>query len=215
MPKETRTEKEIKEVKERILDAAIKLMTDVGFNNFSMRKLASRVNMTAANIYNYYVNKDELYLDIQTNGFQMLYDRFKEIYETGNEPVEILKEFASAYISFGIDNAECYDIMFNRDTPKYTDYIGTDFEPIALLEKQTALEVAKITTKVINELKKKNTTIKIDDPEYRTIQIWSSLHGIVTLYNSRVLQEVEAMADDIIKRFTEDLLLMFIKDTDK
>ncbi|MEZ4549411.1 MAG: TetR family transcriptional regulator [Desulfobacterales bacterium] len=36
----------------------------------SMRKLAGRLKMTAANIYNYYQNKDDLYLAIQTRGFR-------------------------------------------------------------------------------------------------------------------------------------------------
>ena len=31
-----------------------------------MRKIATKVSMTAANIYNYYSNKDEIYLAIQT-----------------------------------------------------------------------------------------------------------------------------------------------------
>ena len=82
MPKPIRSPKEVETVKNDILKTALKLMCDEGFDALSMRKLAARLKMTAANIYNYYENKDDLYLAIQTRGFQMIVDRFSEIYDS-------------------------------------------------------------------------------------------------------------------------------------
>jgi len=62
MPKTTRSPEEVKKIKDRILETALQLLIDDGFMHFSMRKLAARLGITAASIYNYFTNKDELYL---------------------------------------------------------------------------------------------------------------------------------------------------------
>ena len=50
MPKTTRSIGEIDAVRERILDCAIKILEKNGYENLSMAKLGSKMNMTAANI---------------------------------------------------------------------------------------------------------------------------------------------------------------------
>jgi len=206
MPKTTRKPEEINEVRETILQEAIKLMTETGFNNMSMRKLASRLGMTAANIYNYYSNKDELYLDIQKSGFQVLVDIFSDIDNRNIPPINKFREVIKAYIKFSFENASCYDIMFSLNTPKYIDYVQTNIEPLALEEKVTALRAAGITTGIITEILKTSKRIPLEDAKYKTIQLWSTLHGLVSLYNSRVLQELDEDTENIIERYIEDMV---------
>ena len=62
MPKTTRAAEEVIGIKDRILETALQHLIEDGFEHFSMRKLAARLGMTAANIYNYFTNKDEIYL---------------------------------------------------------------------------------------------------------------------------------------------------------
>lgn len=139
MPKITRAPEEVSAVKEHILETALSIMIHDGFENLSMRKLAAKLNMTAANIYNYFSGKDELYLAIQTRGFEILYGDFLSEYEKTGDPVERLKGCVRAYVAFGTRFADYYDIMFNRPTPKFTDYRGTGLEPAAIHEKTTAM----------------------------------------------------------------------------
>jgi AcrR family transcriptional regulator len=186
-------------------------MCEDGFESLSMRKLSSRLGMTAANIYNYYTNKDELYLAIQTNGFQILVDRFTEISSSKITPLKKLYAMMRAYVDFGIQNPDYYEIMFSRNTPKYADYRNTPMEPIASIEKKTALQVADITSRTIIEYSMKSkSTISADEALYITLTIWSALHGMVNLYNSRVLQEVIEQADTFIEKILYDLLKRFI-----
>lgn len=212
MPKAARNPEDIEAAKERILDTALDIMWEDGFHHLSMRNLAARLGMTAANIYNYYSNKDELYLAIQTRGFELLYDQFSEIYDSFNNPLDRLRGMIKAYLEFGINNADYYDIMFTRNAPKYADYVGTKMESVALFEKQTALKVADITTKVIGEIVEMNHCIPLDNARYRTIQLWSALHGIVSLYNSRVLQEVDEHTDEVIENIAKDLVQPFTQE---
>lgn len=207
MPKAMRSTEEVETVKNTILSTALKLMCEDGFDALSMRKLAARLKMTAANIYNYYENKDDLYLAIQTEGFQMLVDRFQEIYGSDKSTREKLYAMMQAYLQFGMEYPDYYEIMFSRNTPKYADYKGTAMEPAATVEKQTALKVADITCRAINDLNEsENSAAGNDDALYRTIILWSTLHGVVNLLNSRVLQEVVETNDILIQRLFYDLM---------
>ena len=206
MPKTTRAAEEVIGIKDRILETALQHLIEDGFEHFSMRKLAARLGMTAANIYNYFTNKDELYLFIQTRGFEMLYDFLYKAYKRPAVPKKKLENMIRAYLKFGMDNPEYYEIMFSRNTPKYADYKGTAIEQVALLEKQTALKSADITIQALSDLFTNNKTVHIDTIRFRMLQIWFTLNGMINLFNSRVLQEVEDHVDAIIKRMTQDIM---------
>lgn len=210
MPKAPRNSNEILIVKEKILDAALDILFEEGFHFLSMRKIAVKMKMTAANLYNYFSNKDEIYLAIQTRGFALLHKQFEEINQSTKAPLDKIRQMVLTYVDFGIHHPDQYEIMFTRNTPKYSDYIGTSLEPAATIEKQTALKVAEVATKAFLELAEKKPFINLQDAGYRTIQIWTALHGIVSLINSRVLQEVDPDTDAMIEKLTEELLLPFM-----
>lgn len=209
MPKPARDPSDIERIKQKILDAALCILSDQGFSSLSMRKIALATKMTAANIYNYFSNKDEIYLAIQTRGFALLYERFCEIENEIRDPFIRMRQMILAYIDFGLTCPDQYEIMFSKNTPKYSDYIGTGLEPSAMLEKQTALGVAQISTRAILEIANEN--FSPETAGYQTIRIWTSLHGIVSLMNSRVLREVNQDTDTIIEKLTDDLMAPFFQ----
>jgi AcrR family transcriptional regulator len=210
VPKAPRNSNEILIVKEKILDVALDILFEEGFHFLSMRKIAVKMKMTAANLYNYFSNKDEIYLAIQTRGFALLHKQFEEINQSKKNPLDKIQQMVCAYVKFGIHFPDQYEIMFTRNTPKYSDYIGTTLEPAATIEKQTALRVAEVATEAFLELAENNPLIHIQDAGYRTIQMWTALHGIVSLINSRVLQEVDPDTNTMIEKLTEELLLPFM-----
>ncbi len=212
MPKSARPPGDVELIKEKILDAALDILFDQGFSSLSMRKIALGTKMTAANIYNYFSNKDEIYLAIQTRGFSLLYERFCEIEKIIKDPFARMRQMIRAYIDFGLNCPDQYEIMFSKNTPKYSDYIGTSLEPAAMVEKQTALGVARLSTQTILDMTKENSCpTDIEAAGYRTIRIWTALHGIVSLMNSRVLREVNQDTDGIIKKLVDDLMTPFIQ----
>ena len=210
MPKAVRKKEDIEAVKQVILDAALEIMIKKGFAQLSMRKIAAQVSMTAANIYNYFSNKDEIYLAIQTQGFLALYVRFQEITTAGSDSLSTLKQLTRAYLDFGIQNAELYEIMFTRNTPKFADYLGTKLEPAAIVEKQAAVRVLELTSGLIFELIAKQSPASQEEAQYRAIYHWTALHGIVSLYNSRVLQETIEVTETIINKLINDLMLPLV-----
>ena len=206
MPKIARAPEEVHAVKETILREALDLLARDGFENLSMRRLASRTGMTAANLYNYFSGKDELYLAIQTRGFEMLHRSFVDICGAASDPAERLRRFVRAYFDFGTGNPDYYDIMFSRPTPKYADYRGTELEAAATVEKETAMRVAILTVEVMEQALKDHPEISIGNPFRKMLSVWCSLHGAVSLFNSRVYQEVDENFRDSIDEMLRELI---------
>jgi len=214
MPKAARTQDEIQEIRNHILDEAISVITEKGFDNLSMRVIASGVGMTAANIYNYYKNKDELYLDIQTRGFEQLHQCLKQALDENPDPRQGISAVMRGYLSFGMSYPSLYEIMFILNTPKYADYQHTSLEPIAYIEKETALKAASLLVDAINGISPELSLIPPEDAYFRMIQVWTALHGIISLYNSRVLQEVGKNTEALIDRCVMEYSRLFVRGID-
>jgi AcrR family transcriptional regulator len=208
MPKAPAAPEVVEAVRERILREALFIINEEGYGSLSMRKLARRLGFTAKTIYNYYSNKDELYLMALIEGFQGLTNQFQAAYGSSGNPVEKLNAAVHSYVRWGIENKHYYNIMFSMDTPKYADYVGTKMEPIADRENHTALEVASISAAILTEIADFNGSITREEVPYRLLQLWSTLHGMVSLYISRVYLEVGDLRD-AFDRIIEDVLRPF------
>jgi AcrR family transcriptional regulator len=205
MPKSPRTQEERNNIKENILDTALSLITDEGFRNLSMRKIASRLGVTATTIYNYYSNRDELYFMIRTHGFELLYRSLGEAYRSHDTPRERLKACIQHYFQFGIDYPDYYDVMFvNKNVPKYLESIGTELEEAASLDKEAGLKTLFFIVRLFKELYAGDPSFTDKDARYFTIGLWCELNGIVSLRNSRLLSEVEDNVEDLTERLISD-----------
>jgi AcrR family transcriptional regulator len=205
MPKAAWTTDRINHTKEKILDAALKLIIEEGFNKLSMRKIASRLGITAANIYNYYSSKDEINLMIRVRGFEMLFSLLSKESAKKTALANRIKAMVWAYVNFGTTYPGYYDLMFNLHTPKYIDYIGTALEPVAAFEKATAMKnfhlIAGIMKELIGARDNHEALIRTIN-----IQLWSDLHGIISLFNSHVLAEVEENSKEALKIRVDNLI---------
>lgn len=209
MPKAPAGPEVVEATRERILKEALFIINKDGYSNLSMRKLALRLGFTAKTIYNYYSNKDELYLMVLTKGFQELAEQFRAAYLSSKNPVEKMRSALNAYVRWGIENKHYYNIMFSMDTPKYADYVGTKMEGIADRQNRIALQVAEIGTAIITEVALYNGRISPDEVPYRLLHVWSTLHGMVSLYISRVTLEVwdlqgamDRILEEVLQPFT-------------
>ncbi len=211
MPKLPRTREEIDIIKEQILDTALQLIIEDGFNNLSMRKIAARLGITATTIYNYYSSKDELNLMIYIRGFELLYDMMVDKRDLIDEPAGRLEAMIRAYVDFALTYPDYYDIMFNMHTPKYTDYRGTAMEALAFREKQIALKCFGIIIEENRAIIGDAAAGMEELVRYAAIRFWADLHGIISLYNSRVLYEVDEKSDEILARRVDDLVVSLVQ----
>jgi AcrR family transcriptional regulator len=213
MPKAPMTAEAIEQFRGKILDTALSIIIDEGFNNLSVRKIAGRLGVTATTIYNYYTNKDELNLMIRIRGFEKLHELLTGKAEGAESLEDRFAAMIRAYVEFGRSYSSYYDIMFNLHTPKYLDYVGSDIEPTAHHEKQNALKCLALFAEPIEayvpgEGEKKDTFVL-----HQIVRFWSDLHGLVTLCNSRLFHEVLDDVDAFIELRTQAVIddLMILK----
>ena len=94
MPKPPASPEAVEAVRERILAEALFIINQDGYADLSMRRLARRLGFTARTIYNYYSNKDEIYLMALIKGFQALAEEFEAAYMLSlihiSEPTRLL-----------------------------------------------------------------------------------------------------------------------------
>jgi len=199
----------VEKIKDNIIGEAMKLIIDLGFKHMSMRKLASRLGMSPTNIYYYYASQDEIYLNIQIKGFKALKKILEKASLPGKDPINALEKIIQAYLEFGFNNPDYYQIMLNSDTPRYLEYQDEKIEPIALKAKQMAIESISVPLKVIEQIHSHNPGLQRSDSQFRAYHIWITLHGMVTLNNRNILNELEQTREKLITRMTQELMAPF------
>ena len=210
MTKTPRDIKEVEKIRESILDRAVDIINSDGFKGLTMRKLALRMEMSATNLYNYFSNKDEIYINILIRGFRMMYENLKTVYDTHADPIERGKKIIQSYLSFGIQNYNYYEIMFSPGLPKYADYVGTPLENLASIEMGYSKKIIDLSMEAVSGVLKYDRRGKGAENEMRMIEVWSMLHGMISLYNSRMIDyltpkpvnKYESIIDDIINLIT-------------
>ncbi|HQR80825.1 MAG TPA: TetR/AcrR family transcriptional regulator [Actinomycetota bacterium] len=185
MPRPRRSDSEIEAVRNEILDEALELFVDAGWQGFSMRKLGARLGIAAKTIYNYFDSQDELYLGLLTRGFRSLGQALAEAVESRTDPFERLDALIDAYAAFAFDNANLYGLMFTWHVPKYDDYVGTPSEDTALVELETALDSQRLTAATIAACA--SGPLGDDDLRFITIRLWSQLHGYIAGMHNHLL----------------------------
>jgi AcrR family transcriptional regulator len=210
MPRLPMKDSEIEEIKRKILDIAFEIVSKEGFSNLSMRKVASKLKMTAANIYNYYSNKDELNIEMRRYGHIILYDNILQALKKAKDIEEKASLFIYEFVSFGIKYPNYYDLMFTMSAPKYSDYIGTPMEELATREYTSSMRVFELAQKTTREYVESGGVALIDVNK-TIIVLLSFLHGVITLYNSRLLKNIDVKPEETMEEIVS-LLLGIIRD---
>jgi AcrR family transcriptional regulator len=207
--KKARNFTELERIRSRIIEAALAIIVEEGFPSLTMRKLGSRLHMSAPNLYNFFQSKEEIYISIVIKGFQMLYDELERSCLSAPDPASRAHALIDAYVDFGITNKAYYDIMFTRPFPKYNDYIGTPYEKISAIEYKISMDIVQIAMDALKGLKKDSYKIAADDLVHVIVKIWSMLHGMVSLANSNIMGYVTPDLEMTYRRITNELIEQF------
>src|SRR6266404_8243246 len=108
------------ELRKVILQAAREIFADEGYESFSMRKLAQKIQYSPGSIYLHFKNKQALFDALVEESFSALVDGMIKLKraEIGKDPVEVLRKGLRGYVEFGLRNANDYRIAFLLSPPK-------------------------------------------------------------------------------------------------
>lgn len=177
-----RKEREKIELKNLILEASRKILLANGQDGLSIRKIADEVEYSPATIYLYFADKDAILHELMEMGFGVMNEYMMDSYAE-KDPIKRIHTIGHAYIRFGLENKDWYELMFNSDKPmKHIEKCCEDWDQgmamFAFLT-QTCKEA-------LNQLE-----IQDVESDILALHLWSSVHGLVNLYLTERLEIVQ------------------------
>ncbi|WP_438447204.1 TetR/AcrR family transcriptional regulator [Gorillibacterium sp. sgz5001074] len=163
---------EKEELRHLILEEAGSMFVELGYNGFSMRKLAERMEYSPGTLYLYFTDKDDLLFTVVDDALNRFRNKLAESVESTDDPWEKLNRLGEAYLQFGFSHPAYYQLMFMWRI----DYlIGSRQEEE--LPRIHAFQVLEDTVRYALE----KGALQDGDPEAYSDYLWASMHGIVAL----------------------------------
>jgi AcrR family transcriptional regulator len=147
------------------------MLVSDGYAALSMRKIAQKAGYSATAIYLHFAGKDALIHDLIDEGMTLLYERLKGAGHEGSLE-ERLRRLCHAYISFGKENPEYYEVMFLLHPDRMERY-----PPDKYRRARRSLDV--ITDLLMED--RFQSTRPVDEVRACASAIWAALHGSVAI----------------------------------
>lgn len=202
MPKKAYTQEEVTALKHTIMDEASRIMAEKGVANISMRNLASGLGMTAPNLYNYFPSKHELFLETSLRGFELL-RRHTEAAGKGIEnPRERLRAILKSSLVFARTWTGYWELIFHPPISLQA-FKGTPLEEADRLVREKTFQMMMDS---VAEASKYYTEDKEGNLPIRAITAMTNVHGLIDLYNHRILDQFGEGAEKMVERLIDESL---------
>lgn len=166
-----RRTREREETRQLILDAAMRLWIESGFDAVTIRNIADAIEYTPGAIYSYFKDKDEIFYALHFQSFEHFFETLRNAALFGS-PMERLKNIGEAYLKFAFENPQRYDLMFISATSgkKIAESDGWHVG-------EKAFEVLHATVKLAMD----EGYIPKGDSKAASMMFWAHVHGIASL----------------------------------
>ena len=113
--------------RQRIIDAAVSLISEIGYENFSTRRLAAKLGISPMTLYNYFENKEEIVqatiADAYSKALSAIQNELKEYFEGDVAcPLKGFVEIGRKLKDFSVQYPKMYALLFMMDLRPYTDH---------------------------------------------------------------------------------------------
>jgi len=159
------------ETRINILDAALQIVKEEGWQALSMRKIADVIEYTAPIIYEYFSNKEAILQELTRKGYLILARDLEEAQAKHRLPAKQLEAMWLAYWNFAFANKELYQVMYGVTTNCNCELANTMPEADLPWDLFTAVigELMGVTNMESDIICKKYYTF------------WSVVHGLVSI----------------------------------
>ncbi len=168
-----RHERGREDLRKEILNAARDMFATGSFEEFSMRKLASKIGYSATTIYLYFTDRRDLLNRVCQETFAELNHTLEQLLATASSPLNCIRAGLRAYVEFAVAHPNHYKVVFLLDRPNNPDY---------------RLDPTQDPGSRIYFLLRRLLSDGIDSGEIRPLEldataqsIWASIHGLATL----------------------------------
>jgi AcrR family transcriptional regulator len=167
------------EFRREILNSAHELFIDDGYEKFSMRRLAEKIDYSPTTIYLYFKNKDDLLLAICEEVAEQFLTRLRHIRSVQSKPLEALRQAMLYLVEFAFDNPNQYKVFFLTRPNVY----GTqeEFMTRESMARNSYFEFRRMVQECVEEGKLRHM-----DVDVLTQVLATAPHGLIamTLYHN-------------------------------
>lgn len=159
------------ETRINILEAALQIVKEEGWQALSMRKIADVIEYTAPIIYEYFANKEAILLELTRKGFLILSKDLQEAKSKYISPADQLEAMWLAYWNFAFANKELYQVMFGVSTSCSCDMVN-NLEEASMPWKHFSTSIGEL-------MQIKDMDSDVICTKYYTF--WSVVHGLISI----------------------------------
>jgi AcrR family transcriptional regulator len=186
--------------RDAIVDAARRLISEVGLDGLTLRRLADVFDVSAPALYAHFTDKNELLRAVAEREFDDLIDRYEQIdRELGREdPLERIRAQCRHYVKRSRNDPELFRVMF-LFPPQQLVGIGTVPPGIELPAATRALDMGIEAVRDAIDL----GAIDADDALLPAMALWAGVHGLanILLLGLELTPEFEeALIDEVTNR---------------
>jgi AcrR family transcriptional regulator len=171
-----RKNREKQALRERILDAARRIVVREGFGALSMRKIADAIEYSPATLYLHFESRDEIARALCVEGYSQLVATLMPVASIA-DPAERLRALGREYVAFGVAHPETYRLMFMED-PSYTESALAD---LTASDDESGEAAMRLMVDALDALKAQQRLPATLDSTVSAEAFWATIHGIVAL----------------------------------
>ena len=162
------------DLRQKLIDATRDMIRSGGVEAVSLRKLADRVGVSRTAAYHYFRDKNVLLCTLAEEGFRQWQDQISRIFQDDSRlPAERYRLYIRWYMTYALENAEYYDLMFGRSIWKQK--CATESL------KAIAYDVFQDQVKLTRQGQKQGF-LPAGEDSLRLAQVsWGTLHGLARL----------------------------------
>ena len=157
-------------LREELLEAAIRLIAEVGPTAFTLREIARRAGVSHNAPYRHFRDKDDVIAAVATQGYRELNHAMLDAAKPDTDAVRCLKCAGLAYIAFALRRPEHFTVMFDA--------------PISRRRNPEAAEASERAFGTLVSLVKSSQDagqLPAGDTRELALLAWSMVHGVAKL----------------------------------
>lgn len=162
-----------------IVDAAVDLYREVGWDTVTMDSVAKRARLSRALVYVYFKDKSDLHFAIALKAFEMLHARFEAASARARTGLEKIDAIGRAYMAFGHEFPHYFDACARLEAQSSGNETLT-------AQAQTCAEAgARVHNSVVDALAagQKDGSVRSDlgDLKVTSRVLWGFTHGMIQI----------------------------------
>ena len=107
-----RRQREAEERRNAILTAAKKVFWQRGYAKATMPQIAAEAELAAGTLYLYFPSKDALYIELLSEGYDLLATRLRTAVREGGDALRVAERLIDAFFAFAREFPEYFDAIF-------------------------------------------------------------------------------------------------------